>query len=392
MARAWTFERGRESSFWVLLSVALLITWVSASAGPPQPAQGSLDVHFVKNDIEEGLWSSENPALQNLNPLSGAFDIYAIYSVPVDSLVLFIDDLQVDVHAGSEAHFLWDTKGWPDGTHEIKVQVIYGPDQPGPVFSFSIETKTEKEASPPEVAIASPQNLSVVRGIVTVTAEAHGDHDIAKLWLLVDGVKLGEGSNPPHDFSWDTLALPNGSEHKLEARATDTSGKEGVSSPVTVSVSNPVPLLKNSRIEGTPPLPWKASEGLVLERKSEEALGAYSRLTALPSFASGALEQEFTLATPAADAVVSLKHRWGISSAAPKENPGACKVELLGGDGTAVFSWACPGETSDAHVWTESSLALPALQPGRYTLRLTVQGPSGASPHFDVSQADVVMP
>ena len=381
----------RLNSLPALLLAALVLASAPAFPGPPEPAQGTLELHFLNKTVEEGTWSSESPSVQDLKPFCGAIEIYTTYSAPADSLVLFVDDLQVDVRNGSEARFIWDTKGWPDGFHELKVQVLAEQGQPGPVFSFPVETRTEKDTTPPEVAIASPPNLSVVRGIVSVSVDARDDHDVAKVWLLVDGVKLGEGASHPYKFSWDTRALPSGSEHKLEAKAADSSGNEGASPLVTVSVSNPIPLLKNSRLEGTPPLPWKASKGLLLERKSDQELGAFARMTAVPPFASGDLEQEFSLTKPAADAVISLKHRWGAALAAPNESPGACKVELHDADGKAVFSWTCPADASDAPAWSETALALPALQPGRYTLRLVVLRPSGASPYFDVSQADVVM-
>lgn len=383
---------GRIDALPALFFAALVLASAPVVAGPPEPIQGTLELHFLNKTVEEGTWFSENPSVQDLKPFCGAIEIYAIYSAPAESLVLLIDDLQVDVHTGSEARFFWDTRGWPDGFHELKVQVLVGRERPGEVFSFPVETRTEKDTTPPEVAIASPPNLSVVRGVVSVLVDAKDDHDVAKVWLLVDGEKSGESSSHPYKFSWDTHALLSGSEHKLEARASDSSGNEGSSPLVTVSVSNPVSLLKNSHIEGTPPAPWKGSQGLLLEHRSDPEVGAFVHLAVAPPLSLGEIEQSFELAKSAPVAVVSFKHRWGTPAAAPNENPGGCKFEVADAGGKTVFSWTCPTDALNVQAWSETALALPALQTGRYTVRLIVQRASEVSPFLDVAQADVVLP
>jgi len=110
-----------------------------------------------------------------------------------------------------------------------------------------------------------------------------------------------------------------------------------------------------------------------------------------PTTPSSDLEQEFLVAQAASEAVISLKYRWGRPEQAAGDPSVTGRIELGIPGESPLFSWAVPAETCNAMAWSETALALPALAPGRYALKLVLQRSAGASPYLDVARADVVV-
>jgi hypothetical protein len=91
----------------------------------------------------------------------------------------------------------------------------------------------------PEVALANPLAGATVSGAVQVSANASDNIAVGSVQFYLDGKSLGAPvTKPPYAISWNTAAAANG-PHTLTATATDTSGNEGFSAPVEVSVENP---------------------------------------------------------------------------------------------------------------------------------------------------------
>jgi hypothetical protein len=99
--------------------------------------------------------------------------------------------------------------------------------------------------TPPVVAITSPTPGATVTGVVTVTATAADDIEVAGVQIRVGTASLGPVlTEPPYASAFDATALAAGT-YTLTAVATDAAGNEAVSAPVTVTVQNPLPPVAN---------------------------------------------------------------------------------------------------------------------------------------------------
>jgi hypothetical protein len=98
----------------------------------------------------------------------------------------------------------------------------------------------------PVVTMTAPSANTTVAGTVTVSASATAINPatIFSLQLYLDGSTLGPLLTTPsstniYSYSWDTTGASNGT-HTLSALATDDYSNVGTSTPITVTVSNPV--------------------------------------------------------------------------------------------------------------------------------------------------------
>jgi subtilisin family serine protease len=106
------------------------------------------------------------------------------------------------------------------------VAAVGGGGDPGPA----------PDITPPVTSISSPTG-GTVSGTVTVSVAASDENGVSSVRFYVDGTLMGTDSTGPYTFNWNTTGHANGSA-TLEARATDPTGNEGVSQPVTVTVDN----------------------------------------------------------------------------------------------------------------------------------------------------------
>jgi thermitase len=91
----------------------------------------------------------------------------------------------------------------------------------------------------PSAAIAKPVGSTTVTGLVPVDVSATDNKGVARVDLLVNGVKVASDSSAPFSFSWDSTKVPSGMA-ELKAVAVDLSGNMGASASVTVNVSSTV--------------------------------------------------------------------------------------------------------------------------------------------------------
>ncbi len=96
----------------------------------------------------------------------------------------------------------------------------------------------------PQVSISSPEDGSVLSGIVTIEASAHDDTAVATVAFYTDGTKAGEDNDSPYQYSWDTSSLTNNSTHTIQAKAYDIIGNSGQSNIVAVRVVNNIPQVR----------------------------------------------------------------------------------------------------------------------------------------------------
>jgi len=90
----------------------------------------------------------------------------------------------------------------------------------------------------PKIKILSPRDGVTVAGTVTITAEAEDNDAVAKVEFYIDGTKVGEDTNAPYQYYWDTSGLTNDSTHTIQTRAYDATCNMGQSNIITIIVRN----------------------------------------------------------------------------------------------------------------------------------------------------------
>jgi hypothetical protein len=93
---------------------------------------------------------------------------------------------------------------------------------------------------PPTAGIATPAPGALVRGIVTVSADAIDAGGVASLELRAGAALLGTAAGASLQVSWQTASSGDGPV-ALVARATDLAGNAAESAPVTVTIDNTPP-------------------------------------------------------------------------------------------------------------------------------------------------------
>jgi hypothetical protein len=108
------------------------------------------------------------------------------------------------------------------------------------ILSLCLHSPLALSQASPSVSVSSPANGQIVKAIIPVAAAVQGSSTVAGVQFRLDGQNFGSEATSPYSLSWNTAASANGS-HTLAAIAKDAAGNiVGSSSPITVTVQNPV--------------------------------------------------------------------------------------------------------------------------------------------------------
>ncbi|MBL7738170.1 MAG: hypothetical protein JNK14_03055 [Chitinophagaceae bacterium] len=189
---------------------------------------------------------TESPVISITSPSAGIIDgtVEIIATASDNTGVAGVQFLLNGVNLGAEDvsapyTFSWNTTTVTDGNYTLTARAR---DAAGnttvsaPVVVDVLNNPPDTEA--PAVNISSPAAGNVL-GTVTITANASDNVGVIGVRFLLNGVDLGaEDILAPYSFSWNTLALANGS-YTLTARARDAAGNSALSETVIVNVNNP---------------------------------------------------------------------------------------------------------------------------------------------------------
>jgi Bacterial Ig domain len=96
------------------------------------------------------------------------------------------------------------------------------------------------DTTPPVISVTVPANGSTLSGTTSLSASAFDNIGVTGVQFRLDGSNLGAvqtGGGPSYLLAWDTKTVSNG-VHLLSAAASDAAGNTGISSSVSVTVSN----------------------------------------------------------------------------------------------------------------------------------------------------------
>ncbi|HPU43770.1 MAG TPA: Ig-like domain-containing protein, partial [Dictyoglomaceae bacterium] len=196
------------------------------------------------------------PSVSITSPLnnatvSGSVDIIASATddVGVSKVEFYIDGTKVGEDTQSPYVYSWNTDSLQYGsTHGIKAKAY---DNAGNTGESQIVTVTIGDTQAPQITITNPNNGDTVSGIVSIEATVvdkipsaknkkveKAPSGILKVEFYVDGTKVGEDSQAPYEYSWNTDLLQYGSTHSIKAKAYDNAGNTGESQIVTVTIGD----------------------------------------------------------------------------------------------------------------------------------------------------------
>jgi hypothetical protein len=188
---------------------------------PPPPTPTAPSVSFTNPAAGATL---RGTATVTINAAGGSGSGYT-YKLAVDG---------VNVYAGTNNTFGWNTTNVSNATHTLKATVTDSAGQAG-TASRSVTVSNVAATPAPTVSFTAPAAGSTVRGTVTVTLAATGGSGTGYTYkFAVDGVTVYTGTG--NTFSWNTTAVTNAA-HTLTATVTDSLGKTGTASR-SVTVSN----------------------------------------------------------------------------------------------------------------------------------------------------------
>jgi Bacterial Ig domain len=170
--------------------------------------------------------------------VSGSFDVtgFAYDITGVDQAMISIDGGAYQYTTGlGRFTYTLDTAKLPNGTHALAVQCA---DLLGATSTATTSfTVSNKEVTPPAIAIASPAANATVSGVITVTGTASDNDAVARVEVRESNRTYRPASGTTSwSYSLDTRGLANGT-HTLNARAVDLTGNVAKAS-VVVTVAN----------------------------------------------------------------------------------------------------------------------------------------------------------
>ena len=163
---------------------------------------------------------------------------------PVSSVQFLLDGQPIGAPVTTPPYTIsWPFGSTPPGKHFISAQAT---DSNGFIGTAPDVPVTVKEGSGsgsggelPVVSIVNPAAGATVSNTQQVSATVSDGVGIRSVQFYLDGQPLGAPvSASPYAVSWNTAEASNGA-HTLTAKATDTSGNTGASTPVSVTVQNP---------------------------------------------------------------------------------------------------------------------------------------------------------
>ncbi len=186
-----------------------------------------------------------SPAVEAIISATATLSASVTGPAPISSVQFLLDGQPIGAPVTTPPYTLsWPLGSTPPGKHFISAQAT---DSSGFVGTAADVPVTVKEGSgkegpdtePPTVSIVNPVAGATVSGTRQVSATASDNVAVASVQFYLDGKPLGAPVNaPPYAVSWNTAEASNGA-HTLTAKATDTSGNVGTSTPVSVTVQNP---------------------------------------------------------------------------------------------------------------------------------------------------------
>jgi hypothetical protein len=140
--------------------------------------------------------------------------------------------------------------GLGEAQHAFRVRAIDGVGNVDPTpASYGWLIKLD-DHTPPNVSLTSPVSGALVRGAITLAADANDNGALDRVVFAVNGAPVGSDSTPPFQIEWETRSIGDGTA-TVSATAFDDAGNDAAAS-VPITVDNTAP--ETELLSSPPPL------------------------------------------------------------------------------------------------------------------------------------------
>ncbi|MEO0225276.1 MAG: Ig-like domain-containing protein [candidate division WOR-3 bacterium] len=154
--------------------------------------------------------SITNPA--NGSVVSGVVNIEANAQddIGISKVEFYVDNSLFITDTEAPYSWQWNTQLFSNGDHTIKVVAYDNINQTAQdIISVVVNNSSGGDDLPPQVSILSPQNSSVVSGVVNIVVDAQDDKGILKVEFYINNNLYWIDDSSPYNFEWDTSDKPN---------------------------------------------------------------------------------------------------------------------------------------------------------------------------------------
>jgi hypothetical protein len=140
--------------------------------------------------------------------VSGTVNITTSVTGAIDEVRFYIDDVLKKIDTLSPFDYSWDTTGYSEGNHTIRVEGYVG----GVFRDTKTVTCEVDNVLDYYVTITNPSEGQTVSGTVTCAADSNCD---TVKWYI-DGTLVSTDTSSPFSYNWDTTAYSDG-DHNVKA-------------------------------------------------------------------------------------------------------------------------------------------------------------------------------
>ena len=228
------------------------------TADPEDPEEicivGESTVYYEPYLTSMPILDEEPPTLTIKSPSPGAL-LSGNVTVSVDAsdpsgvayILFYVDDTLVLNDTKAPYEYVWDTTGWDDGNHTIRVVAV---DTFGNAAEASITVTVDNTA--PSVSITEPSGGEAVRGTLTVRADASDASGVESVKFYINGMLVYTDVEAPYEYVWNTTEWDDG-DYTIKVVAVDVLGNEGEDTVTPVTVDNTQPTVGAPAISPSEP-------------------------------------------------------------------------------------------------------------------------------------------
>jgi len=161
----------------------------------------------------------------------------------VASVSLLADGAPVGTMSSAPYNFYCYTSSYADGSQHTLTAVATDAAGNSTSIALMVTASGTFDATAPAIAFTQPVISSGTASVGTSTNEiievnAQDNKSVASVSVYADGYPVGTLTTAPYRFAWNTSAMATGSQHLLQALASDAAGNSSVAT-LTVTVKAP---------------------------------------------------------------------------------------------------------------------------------------------------------
>ncbi|OHD14309.1 MAG: hypothetical protein A2Y41_08460 [Spirochaetes bacterium GWB1_36_13] len=158
----------------------------------------------------------------------------------IEKVEFYIDGVLAGTDTAAPYSYNWSTVSAANGAHSIQVKAY---DDFGNISSKTLSVSVDNDLSIPVVAVVNPADQALLKGNLTLSANASDNKAITKVEFYIDNVLKSADTAAPYEYALNTADLSNGG-HTLSARAYDAENNMSENS-VSVTVDNSAPVISS---------------------------------------------------------------------------------------------------------------------------------------------------